>query len=164
MWANAQVIAEFTQTDPYEGQPATARTSVRVLASASAIAIGVVCDQDPADIVSFSVRRDAGLNNEDHVRIVLGPFLDGRSGYVFTINPTGARYDGLIEPGGDDNADWDGIWDAATKRTSSGWSAEILIPIQTLSFNPDLREWHFNVQRRIQRRLENDRWAFPARQ
>ena len=47
---------------------------------------------------------------------------------------------------------------------SSGWSAEILIPVQTLSFNPDLREWHFNVQRRIQRRLETDRWAFPARQ
>jgi len=164
MWASAQLVDEFTQTDPDEGQPATARTSVRVLASASAIAIGLVCDQDPGDIVSFSVRRDAGLNNEDHVRIVLGPFLDGRSGYVFTINPTGARYDGLIEPGGDDNADWDGIWDAATKRNSSGWSAEILIPIQTLSFNPDLREWHFNLQRRIQRRLETDRWAFPARQ
>ena len=164
MWATAELIDEFTQTDPDEGQPATARTSMRVIASASAIAIGVVCDQDPGDIVSFSVRRDAGLNNEDHVRIVLGPFLDGRSGYVFTINPTGARYDGLIEPGGDDNADWDGIWDAATKRTSSGWSAEILIPIQTLSFNPDLREWHFNLQRRIQRRLETDRWAFPVRQ
>ena len=164
MWASAQLIDEFTQTDPDEGQPATARTSVRIIASASAIAIGVVCDQDPGDVVSFSVRRDAGLNNEDHVRIVLGPFLDGRSGYVFTVNPTGARYDGLIEPGGDDNADWDGIWDAATKRTSSGWSAEILIPIQTLSFNPDLRVWHFNLQRRIQRRLETDRWAFPARQ
>jgi len=164
MWASAQLVDEFTQTDPDEGQPATARTSVRVLASASAIAIGLVCDQDPGDIVSFSVRRDAGLNNEDHVRIVLGPFLDGRSGYVFTINPTGARYDGLIEPGGDDNADWDGIWDAATTRNRSGWSAEILSPIQTLSFNPDLREWHFNLQRRIQRRLETDRWAFPARQ
>jgi hypothetical protein len=27
-----------------------------------------------------------------------------------------------------------------------------------------VREWQFNVQRRIQRRLEIDRWAFPARQ
>ena len=164
MWSAAEPIDQFTQTDPDEGQPATARTQVRVIASATAIAIGVVCDDDPNGIVSFSVRRDAGLNNEDHVRMVLGPFLDGRSGYVFTINPTGARYDGLIEPGGDDNSEWDGIWDAATKRTDSGWTAELLIPIHTLSFNPDLREWHFNVQRRIQRRLETDRWAFPARQ
>ena len=36
--------------------------------------------------------------------------------------------------------------------------------MQTLSFKPGLREWHLNVQRRIQRRLETDRWASPARQ
>jgi hypothetical protein len=96
---------------------------------------------------------------------VLGPFLDGRSGYVFSVNPSGARYDGLINPGGEsENVDWDGIWEAATKRTATGWTAEIWIPVQTLSFNPDLRQWHFNVQRRIQRMLETDRWAFPARQ
>jgi hypothetical protein len=84
---------------------------------------------------------------------------------VFSVNPSGARYDGLINPGGEsDNPDWDGIWEAATERTATGWNAEIWIPIQTLSFNPSLREWHFNVQRRIQRTLETDRWAFPARQ
>jgi hypothetical protein len=99
------------------------------------------------------------------VRVVLGPFLDGRSGYVFAVNPSGARYDALINPGGEtDNPEWDGIWDAATTRSEIGWTTEIFIPIQTLTFNPNLRQWHFNVQRRIQRRLETDRWAFPARQ
>ena len=166
MWAAAPPIDQFMQTDPEEGQPATLRTTVRVMADASGLAIGIVCDDpDPAGIVSFSVRRDAELDDEDHVRIVLGPFLDGRSGYVFAINPSGARYDGLIEPGGDDdNSEWDGIWDAATHRTDTGWSAEIRIPAQTLSFNPQLREWHLNVERRMQHRLETARWAFPARQ
>ncbi|MCA1562695.1 MAG: carbohydrate binding family 9 domain-containing protein [Acidobacteria bacterium] len=165
-WSAAESIDRFTQTDPTEGAPASARTVVRVLAGAKAILIGIRCDDpDPSGLVSFSVRRDAALNSEDHVRIVLGPFLDGRSGYVFSVNPSGARYDALINPGGEtENVDWDGIWEAATQRTESGWSAEIWIPVQTLSFNPDLREWHFNVQRRIQRKLETDRWAFPARQ
>ncbi len=91
--------------------------------------------------------------------------MDGRSGYVFAVNPGGARYDGLIEPGGEnENADWDGIWEAATARTESGWSVEISVPVQTLSFARDLREWHFNVQRRMQRRLETSRWASAARQ
>jgi hypothetical protein len=95
----------------------------------------------------------------------LGPFLDGRSGYVFAINPNGARYDGLINPGGEsDNPEWDGIWEAVTQRTPDGWTAEIRIPIQTLAFKPGLREWHFNVQRRIQGRLEVDRWASAVRQ
>ena len=106
-----------------------------------------------------------GLNDEDHVRIVLGPFLDGRSGYVFAVNPSGARYDGLIEPGRRATTP---IGTASGRRRRSGprpaGAPRSGFPIQTLSFNPALREWHFNVQRRIQRRLETDRWAFPARQ
>jgi hypothetical protein len=44
---------------------------------------------------------------------------------VFAVNLTGARYDDLINPGGEsDNPDWDGIWQAAVARTASGWSVE----------------------------------------
>jgi hypothetical protein len=165
-WGSADAADAFRQTDPVEGAIPTARTVVRILAGPKAIVIGILCeDPEPAGIVSFSVRRDATLTSEDHVRVVLGPFRDGRSGYVFSVNPSGARFDGLVNPGGETtNADWDGIWDAATERIATGWSAEIWIPVQTLSFNPGLREWHFNVERRIQRKLETDRWAFPARQ
>jgi Domain of unknown function (DUF5916) len=165
-WASAETSDTFLQADPAEGAAPTARTVVRVLASPKAIVVGIVCeDPDPTRIVSFSVRRDAPLTSEDHVRVVIGPFRDGRSGYVFAVNPSGARYDGLVNPGGEsDNPDWDGIWEAATARTPSGWSLEIWIPVQTVSFQPGLHEWHFNVQRRIQRHLETDRWAFPARQ
>jgi hypothetical protein len=165
-WASADAIDGFRQTDPVEGAAPSARTRVQVLADRHALVIGINCDEpDPRRIVSFSVQRDAALDSEDHVRIVLGPFADGRSGYVFAVNPTGARYDALINPGGEGvNADWDGIWEAATARTSTGWSAEIRIPILTLAFKPGLHEWHFNVQRRIQRRLETDRWASANRQ
>src|SRR5262249_52669938 len=164
-WESAASIEDFRQTDPAEGTAASARTRVQVLADARAIVIGIQCDQESAGIVSFSVRRDAVLTSEDHVRIVLGPFADGRSVYVFAVNPTGARYDGLINSGGEsDNPDWDGIWEAATARTPNGWSAEIRIPILSIAFKPGLHEWQFNAQRRIQRRLETDRWASPNRQ
>jgi hypothetical protein len=165
-WHTAEVMDSFTQAEPTEGAASTLRTTARVLAGPKALVIGVSCqDSDPSGIVTFSVRRDAILTSEDHIRVVIGPFLDGRSGYVFAVNPSGARYDGLVNPGGEsDNPDWDGIWEAATARGPAGWSAEIAIPIQSLSFKPGLREWHFNVERRIQRYLETDRWASPARQ
>jgi len=165
-WTGAEAVDSLVQTDPSEGAPPTGKTVIRVLAGAKAILIGIVCeDPDPSGIVSFSVRRDAPLGSEDHVRVVLGPFLDGRSGYVFAVNPSGARYDGIINPGGEsENPEWDGIWEAATHRDRAGWSVELWIPVHTLSFNPELRQWHFNVQRRIQRKLETDRWASPARQ
>lgn len=165
-WQGAASIDALTQVDPVEGAAASAPTRVRVLAGSKAVVVGIECTQPPGTaVVSYSVRRDAVLTYEDHVRIVLDPFLDGRSGYVFAVNPSGARYDALVNPGGEtDNPDWDGIWEAATARTPEGWTAEIRIPIQTLSFRPDARAWHFNVQRRIQGRLEIDRWASAARQ
>jgi hypothetical protein len=165
-WRDADVAEQFTQADPTEGAPPSGATQVRVLAGPKAIVIGIECDDaDPAGIVSFSKQRDPVLRSEDHVRIVLDTFLDGRSGYVFAVNPSGARYDALIEPGGEtDNPNWDGIWEAATRRTDRGWAVEIRIPIETLTFNPGLHEWHFNVERRIQRLLETDRWASADRQ
>lgn len=165
-WADAPPLDDFTQVEPDEGAAPSFRTTVKVLANARAIVFGIACEvAEPSDIVSFSVRRDAGLNSEDHIRIVLGPFVDGRSGYVFAVNPSGARYDALIEPGGDGEApDWDGIWEAATARGPNGWTVEIRIPIQTLSFKQGERAWDFNVQRRIQRLLETARWASPQRQ
>jgi hypothetical protein len=165
-WQAAEASDAFTQAEPDEGRPARLRTTVRVLAGPKAIVIGIVCDDaQPDQIVSFSVRRDAPLDAEDHIRVAIGSFLDGRSGYVFAVNPSGARYDGVIQPGGErDDPEWDGIWQAATRRGPFGWSTEIYIPIQSISFKPGLREWHFNVQRRVQRYLEIDRWASPQRQ
>ncbi len=164
-WQAAEATDTFRQTDPEEGAPPSVRTIVRVLAGANALIVGIVCEDDPASVVSRSVARDADLDDEDHVQVVLGPFRDGRSGYAFAINPSGARHDSLIG-GGDasENQDWDGIWEAAAARQPNGWSVEIRIPIQTLSFNSALREWDFNVQRRLERRLETNRWAFAARQ
>ena len=165
-WSQADVADGFTQADPNEGAPASGATHVRVLAGPRALVVGIEChDPDPAGIVSFSKQRDAELDSQDHVRVVLDTFLDGRTGYVFAVNPSGARYDALVEPGGEsDDPSWDGIWEAAAKRTDRGWTVEILIPIHTLVFRPDLREWHFNVERRIQRLLETDRWAAASRQ
>src|SRR5215211_9501000 len=77
-WATSGVIDSLVQSDPREGSPPSRRTVVRVIAGPRAIAIGIVCDEpDPSGIVSYSVRRDAALASEDHVRVVLGPFRDG---------------------------------------------------------------------------------------
>ena len=142
------------------------RTTVRILASAGALAIGVVCEQPPATSSALACVATPRSTTRTTSVSSLGRSWTAARGKLIAVNPTGARYDGLISaPGGEnDNSDWDGIWDAATRRDATGWTAEILIPIHTLSFNADLRQWHFNVQRRIQRRLETDRWAFPARQ
>ena len=164
-WTGADSISDLTQIEPVEGSQPFGRTVVRVLVVGDAIVFGIRADDpDAARITSFARNRDASLTNEDHVRLVLDTYLDGRSGYVFIVNPFGARYDALVANQGEgENSQWDAIWEAATYRDSLGWSAEIRIPIKSLLFKRGLTEWGFNVERRMQRLLETSRWASPDR-
>jgi hypothetical protein len=162
-WSVATPIEDLVMVEPRQGERPTGRTLVRVLASPRALVFGVRCeDPDAARIVSFTKERDGDFETEDHVVIVLDPFQDGRSGYVFAVTPGGARFDALVQPSGEsvDQA-WDGEWEAATHRDASGWSAEVRVPVDTLNFRRGLSEWGFNIQRRVQRLQETDRWASP---
>jgi Domain of unknown function (DUF5916) len=162
-WARAAAAGDLVMVEPDPGAPPSAATIVKVLAGPKGVAFGVWCrDPDPAGIVSFTKQRDGDLRSEDHVRLVLDTFQDGRTGYVFAVNPGGARYDALVSGSGEtDNPSWDGIWEAAARRDPSGWVLEVWIPIQTLRFAPRLHAWYFNLERRIQRLQETDRWASP---
>lgn len=164
-WTRAESITDLSQVEPIEGAKPSARTVVRVLTTGDAIIIGVRADDpEPSRIVAFARQRDATLDSEDHIKIVLDTYLDGRSGYVFAVNPNGARYDALVtNQGAGENPNWDAVWEAATARTPIGWSAEILIPLKSLLFRPGLTKWGFNIQRRIQRLQETDRWASAER-
>jgi hypothetical protein len=162
-WAAAPAIETLLMVEPRQGDTPTGRTIVKVLAGPKALVFGIRCrDPDSARIVTFTKERDGDFESEDHVVLVLDPFRDGRSGYVFAVNPGGARLDALVLPGGEEiDKNWDGEWEAATARDGEGWTAEIRVPIQTLSFKRDVREWAFNVQRRVQRLQETDRWSGP---
>src|SRR5262245_9189562 len=55
-WTTAEAADRFAQADPSEGAQPTLRTTVRVLADAKALYIGIVCDDpEPSKIVSYSV-------------------------------------------------------------------------------------------------------------
>lgn len=163
-WQTAPAIENLVMVEPRQGDPPASRTIVKVLAGPRALVFGVRCEEpDPAGIVSFTRERDADFEFEDHVVLLLDPFQDGRSGYVFAVNPGGARLDALVQPGGEDiDPSWDGEWEAVATRDRAGWSVEIRIPVHILSFKRELAEWGFNVQRRVQRRQETDRWASPT--
>jgi hypothetical protein len=162
-WTRATPIGPLLQRDPKEGAPASEETEVRVLFDADNLYVGVTCrDRTPSAIVSTQLRRDADLEVDDRITIVLDPFFDHKNGFFFVVNPAGARADGQIS----NNAqvltyEWDAIWDARARITDSGWVAEIAIPFKSLRFKPGQNVWGFNVERQIKRLQEHDRWASP---
>ena len=160
-WSDAETITKLITVEPQEGGVPAGKTIVKVLANATELVIGVLCnDPDPTGIVSFSKARDSELDDEDHVLIVLDTFLDGRTGYVFAVNPSGTRFDGLVSAQGTDvNSNWDAVWEARTATDASGWSAEIRIPIKSIGFKKGLSNWGLNIERRVERLQETSRWS-----
>jgi hypothetical protein len=160
-WQNAPVLDSFFTTEPIEKGMPSSPTLVRVLVNEKAIIIGIECkDSNPEKIVRFSKLRDTDISNEDHIKVVLDPFMDGQSGYILAVNANAARYDALVSNRGEsENEDWDTIWEARVSINENGWIVEIKLPIQSIYFKKGLTEWGFNVERRIQRNQETIRWA-----
>jgi hypothetical protein len=164
-WQQAAPIGPLTEREPDEGTRASEDTEVRVLYTASTIYFGILCrDRTPSAIVSTQLTRDADLASDDNIVIVIDPFFDHRNGFLFQVNPAGARADGQIANNAEEaSLDWDGIWEASTRITPEGWVAEIAIPFKSLRFKPGQTVWGLNVGRMIKRRNESDQWASPRR-
>ncbi len=164
-WNQAGIIDNFLTIVPEQGGQPSGQTTVKVLSSEKFLTLGIECqDNDPSGIINFSKLRDTDLENEDYIKIIIDPFLDGQSGYIFAVNPNGARYDALVSNRGEsESKDWDGIWEAAARIHDGGWTAEVRIPLQSINFKQGLKEWGFNVERNIQRNQEIIRWANVTR-
>ncbi len=158
-WENASPAFHLTQQDPSSGAKATEETDVMIVYNNENIYFGIYChDKSPDKIVVRTMQRDGPLDEDDEIRILLDTFHDKRNGYVFEVNPAGARRDGLAK-GEYTDYSWDGIWYAKARKVNDGWIVEIKIPSRTISFKPDLDTWGLNVERRIKRKLETDRWS-----
>lgn len=163
VWALAPLIGEILQREPKPESAASERTEVRVLIDKDHLYIGVQCyDSEPDKVVGTQMARDADLEIDDSVAILLDTFHDRRNAFYFATNPSGALIDGLIvENQRTINFNWNAIWNVRAKRTPKGWSAEFAIPFKSLSFNPGQDVWGFNFSRVIVRKIEEDRWATP---
>ena len=159
-WDQAGVIADLDQQSPAPGVPTPFHTEVRILVDGGDLYLGFICtDPDPDRIAVHTMQRDGDFSGDDNVAFVLDPFGDRINGYQFRINTAAARQDGLISGSPEVSLDWDGIWEAATHRTPTGWTAEIALPSITLRFNPALEAWGFNVERYVARERLTLRWS-----
>src|SRR3712207_6267281 len=59
------------------------------------------------------------------------------------------------------DASWDPVWEAQTRVDSSGWTAELRIPLSQLRFSRAREQtWGLQVRRYVHRLNEESSWAF----
>ena len=190
-YEDARIATGFVQSRPFEGQPASERTEVRIVYTADTLYFGVVCYmEDPSAIITADSRRDSDLRDTDSFQVILDTYHDGLNGFIFGTNAAGVEYDGQVTnegqgsgrfggggsgrpsnsrqqrgSGGGFNLNWDGVWQVATRVTDVGWSAEIAIPFRTLRYPPgEVQTWGMNFQRNIRSRNEQVYWSPLPRQ
>lgn len=154
-WQTAPEFTDFTQHDPNDGEPASMRTSVRILFDDEAIYFGAKMD-DPQRPTGLLARRDT-FTQSDFLSINLDPQHDRLSGNAFTVTPLNVQSDTVLYNDISEDTSWDGVWSSAARIISDGWVAEVRIPFSQLRF-PDRDEhvWGLNITRRT---VRNNEWA-----
>lgn len=158
-WLSAQKISNFWQRELDFGKPSTQKTETAIIYDRLAMYIGVWCFQSRAGIHAKFMQRDFEYEEDDNFQVALSPFGDKRNGYLFVINPNGARADLLVSGNEEGNKDWNGVWDAKTFVNDEGWFAEIRIPFNSLQFkNDSIQNWSINFERNIRSENEQVLW------
>jgi len=159
-WQRAAPATDFIMQDPILGGVPTERTEVRIAFDRDNLYMGVTAhDSEPDRLLGNTMRRDETLGSDDRFMWTMDTFLDQQSGYFFEMNPWGLMADAVMGPGGSNNRQWDGIWDARVARSEIGWTLEIVIPFRTLNFDPNAPAWGINFQRTVRRKSEESLWT-----
>jgi hypothetical protein len=163
-WRDAPAIGELTMVEPWLGRTPTERTVVKLLHDRQNLYIGLWCfDSRPDEIRATLRQRDARLDPDDRVEIMIDPFENRRTAYFFQIGAGGSIGDILVSAnGGRFEKPWDAVWDGSARVTDEGWMAEVVIPFRSIPRREGARSWGFNLRRAVRSRNEEYQWANPS--
>ena len=158
-WNAVEWGGDFTQWQPAEGKPPSQPTQFKILYDNKFLYIAYNCiDRAPDSIDKRMGRRDAFPG--DFVEINIDSYHDLRTAFSFTLSVSGVRGDEFVSNDGNNwDANWNPIWYAKTHVNSSGWTAEVKIPLSQLRYgNEKEKVWGIQLMRRIFRKEERSTW------
>lgn len=159
-WSFAGRIEQFYQVEPTQGGQPSEPTIAYLMYDERNLYIGVrAFDSEPDRITATVQGRDGEVWKDDTIKILLDPFNTRRDSFFFQVNALGARLEMLTENNSDARTSWDIIWEADAQIDEEGWSLEVKIPFQSISFDPNADDWGFQIVREIKRKNEVIRWA-----
>lgn len=166
IWATADSLDGFIQSQPDAGRAATERTVVRIVYDDRFLYVGArLHDSDPGGMVISTLEKDfPGESTRDYdiFSFTLDTFHDRKNSFIYLVNPMGAVRDGqTYDDSRDTNFSWDGVYEVRTRIEDWGWSMEMAIPWTSLRFDPTKPDqvWGFNMLRRVRRKNEDSYWA-----
>lgn len=159
IWQNLPIVSDLHQSTPVAYATPSEKTEIQLARSNTHIYVAFkVFDSDADGLLAKELIQGRAINSDDRVGVYLGSFGDARNAYYFQVNANGVRRDALA--GNDYFIDeWQTVWHAATQQYEWGWSAEMAIPLKSISFNPNAEHWDINFDRNNPRLGEEIAWS-----
>ena len=164
IWTTAVPLVDFVQREPDEGTVPTDRIEVRFVYDDIALYVGARMFSSGTVQAPLS-RRDDGEQVE-YLQVELDTYRDRRTAYMFGVTAAGVRLDHYhpTDDEGDEDWEYDPVWQARVAPSETGWTAELWLPFSQLRFNPgDEQVWGLNLKRSVPSRDEENYWALVGR-
>jgi hypothetical protein len=161
-WLKVPVATDFFEIRPVPGRVETQsrRTEMKVIYDDVAVYVYARMYDHPDSVSHELVSRD-NIGNADFISIIVDPFYDKMNGNGFFVTAAGVQFDAKYSQVGDEDANWNAVWESAVKLDDKGWTCEMKIPYSALRFSgKDVQNWGLNFSRRIQRSNTQTFWNF----
>ncbi|GAB3995563.1 hypothetical protein GCM10028807_36050 [Spirosoma daeguense] len=160
-WDAVEWSGSFTQYQPNEGKAPSQPTLFKILYDDKFLYVGYRClDAAPDSVIKRMSRRDEFPG--DWVEINIDSYHDQRTAFSFSMSVSGVRGDEFISQNGNNwDTSWNPIWYGKTHVDSTGWTAEVKIPLSQLRYgNEPSKVWGIQVTRRLFRKEERSVWQY----
>lgn len=159
-WGTLAPITDFKQREPREGAEASERTEARIAYDDAFLYLGLtMLDSEPHRIRRSILQREGRNNQDDHVRIGLDTYHDGRNSYIFEFNPYGSQDEAIVTDEGQPNWAFQSVFWSEGRLTDVGWTLEVAIPFSSLRYNDaDEPTMGIVLMRAIRRKNEEVYW------
>ncbi len=165
-WINIPEAGSFVQNYPAVGQPASQKTTIKVIYDNSAIYIGAYLYDDPSLIRKQLTARDAEQQKDvDYFSVFFDTYNDNQNGFQFVVTSANVQSDARLGPnlgggfGEYGDKTWDAVWESKVQMQKDGWTVEMKIPYISLRFaKKDVQDWGIQFLRLIRRTNESCFW------
>ncbi|MFD2285050.1 hypothetical protein GJU39_09875 [Pedobacter petrophilus] len=161
-WVEVPIASDFIEIRPTPGkiEAKDRRTEMKVLYDDVAIYVYARMYDHPDSVSHELVSRDQ-IGNADFISIIVDPFYDKMNGNGFFVTAAGVQFDAKYSQVGDEDPNWNAVWESAVKIDDKGWTCEMKIPYSALRFSgKDIQNWGINFSRRTQRSNTQVFWNF----
>ncbi|PTY07123.1 hypothetical protein DB347_07365 [Opitutaceae bacterium EW11] len=150
----------FTQLTPQYGAAASQATEIKILYDDRNLYVAMRAHDEPIAARSRQQGERDGFVG-DIMGVNFDSYHDQRTGFEFDLTAAGQKIDLVLANNGWDTT-WNAVWEGKVAHEADCWTAEFLIPLSQLRFDPRNTVWGLHAWRWIDRFKEESDWNLLA--